>query len=320
MTAVVVVADKDDRSLSRVVSHLKSSGVSLGWLPLGCDDVDYELELTPQGVSIATSGFVLNDDTLRDAAVLLFRRWRQRTTPPVVSTLREEDYRAFSEREWSAVLDLLLLRIERNLPVLRWAERPSTLPITRSRLALIDRAAECGFTVPGWQVVTDLSGLAGDERVVAKSVDRDERIAAGRYFSTTVVEPTLFSSAADAPPTPTHLQSLVERCCEYRAFYVFGTVLTIAQYTADAEIDIRHVEPGNLDLREEELPFDCAATIKRFCEGLGLGMCAFDLIRDRDNLWLVDVTPNGSWDHLETEANPWLSQRIAEAIALASGN
>lgn len=315
MTHVVAIGDRDDRSLSRVVKCLESGGVSIGWLPLHCDDHGYDLELTPQSVSLAGNGFVLDDDALLDTRILLYRRWRQRDAAPVVSTIQEPEFRDFAEREWSAAIDLLLLRIERERPLLRWAERPSTTPITRSRLALIDYASACGLAVPDWRVLTDLSSVAdGEGALVAKSVDRDERIAPGRYFSTATVEPAMLSSATDAPPTPTHLQKLVERSCEYRVFYVFGRVLTVAQHTTDAEVDIRHVKQENIELREEEIPADCAASIGRFCDQLGLGLCAFDLIRDGDSLWLVDVTPNGSWDHLETEADPWLSNRIAAAV------
>lgn len=304
----------------RVVRGLESSGVSSVWLPLGGDDVEYDLKLTPHSSSLAVDGVALDDDTLLDSEVILFRRWRQRLVTPVVSTLRESEHRAFAEREWSAAIDLLLLRIERERPELRWAERPSTISVTRSRLALLDHAAASGLKVPPWQVVTNLSSAAiGEHELVAKSVDRDEAIGADRLFSTAVVAPGALASAIGAPPTPTHLQRRVERICEYRAFYAFGTILTVAQRTTAFEVDIRHVEPEDLDLREEDLPPACATAIGRLCDHLGLGMCAFDLIRDEDRIWLVDVTPNGSWDHLETDADPWLSNRISAAIIEATG-
>jgi hypothetical protein len=319
LSHIVVVADRDDQGVTRVVRQLEACGRSTSWLPLCHDDIGYCLNIDPQWLSLAADGFVLDDDSLCDARLMLFRRWRQRDVPPVISTLREPVHRAFAEREWSAAIDFLLLRIEREQARLQWAERPSTLSITRSRLALLDYAAAAGLAVPQWRIVTELSAVAGERSaLVAKSVDRDERISEDHYFSTAVVDPMLLAQATGAPPTPTHLQLKLERICEYRVYHVFGTVLALAQRTHDPEVDIRHVEPANLDVCETTLPSGYAGAIRRFCDRLGLGMCAFDLIHERDRIWLVDVTPNGSWDHYETEANPWLSNRIASAIAAAA--
>lgn len=318
MSKFVVIADRDDTGTCRVIDALRSCGCDVLWLALTDKDEHYRLHLSPSSGRFDVHGSTMEITDFADTSLVFYRRWRQREVPAVCSSFEDEHFRAFAEREWDAAFVALLLRIEWRFPHLQWSERPSAAVLSKSRLALLELAAFFGMHTPPWVVSTVAeSPLNLGAPLVAKPINLAEGVSDSLSFGTADISPSMAAlTIQESGVTPTYFQRRIQRDSELRVYFVFGSPIVLELTTISNVTDIRHIPLSDLSVSVLDCPNDIRKQTTHFCAATGLGFCVFDFVVDHAGLhWLVDVTSNGSWDHFETSANPWLSRLISEAIA-----
>jgi hypothetical protein len=314
---IVFIADADDTGVCRVVADLHERQQDVAWIALAERDEGYRFELFPSSFSFKTGAATLDVATLADTTVVFYRRWRQRQIPFISSSHSDDSFRQFAEREWDAACTALFLRIEIQFPHLQWTERPSAATFVKSRITLLEHANLVGIHTPAWVASTRSDAPVNlGAPLVAKPINLVEQVSENLSFGTADISPSAAESVMGSScRTPAYFQRRIHRAKELRIYFVFGTVVCLELATASDATDIRNIPPSEITIRSSECPVGIKEKIERYCTEIRLGFSVFDFVVDSDEMyWLVDITTNGSWDHLESPEKPWLSEAISEAI------
>lgn len=315
---VVVLADADDVGVSRLVSNL-AARLRVQWWRFGLPETCVSIDLDDDGFHVEQPGAELCSTDLARAPVIVFRRRLLQPRPLVTSGLTSSADRAFSEREWTSLIEGLLLAEERRIGA-TWLNSPSATILSMNKLSLLLHAAREGLPLPAFSVSTPVRFPPSvGEDIVTKAISSDERIDGERYFSTTLLSADdLRDLAGVRVPTPTLLQEYVPPHLELRVFYVLGEFLSLALTPSHEHVDIRYAPAGELTPRPHDLSLDLRTSLADVARTFGLHYCTFDLVVRRDGSpTLIDITPNGGWDHFETDEDPIVSGFVADMIVKA---
>jgi hypothetical protein len=290
--------------------------LSVTWWRFGLRESSVSVDLDGDGFQLEQPGARVCSADLRDAPVVVYRRRLLRSRPLVVSALPTPEDRDFSEREWTSLIDGLLLSEERESHA-TWLNTPSATLLTHNKLALLLHAARAGLHVPAFTVSAPVRfPSSSSSELVAKAISSDERIDTTRYFSTALLSSEDRQNLLGARlPTPSLLQEYVPAELELRVFYLLGEFLTLALMPSSEHVDIRHAPRAKLSPRAHDLTLDLRRALAGLADAFALGYCAFDLVIPRDGSpALIDVTPNGDWAYFESDAAPIVSEFVANAI------
>jgi hypothetical protein len=316
---VLALADADDPAVARLVSRL-SGRLPVSWWRFGLPETSITVDVDEHGFRLEQAGAVLSSRQLQSARVIVYRRRFLEPRPLVRSDLESCEERAFSEREWTSLIDGLLLAEERRSRSV-WLNSPSATVLTNNKLSLLLSAARAGLPVPPFSVSTPVRfPITSRPGLVTKAVSADERIDSDRFFSTAVLsDEDLRDLPGALVPTPPLLQELVPATAELRVFYALGEVLALALTPSRTHVDIRHAAREELAPRPYDLPADLRSGLADLARAFRLKYCTFDLVVPTDGPpALVDVTPNGDWDWFESEAAPTVTDFIADVIVRAA--
>ncbi len=103
---------------------------------------------------------------------------------------------------------------------------------------------------------------------------------------------------------PVFLQKRIAKKAEYRVTLIGKNHFVCridAQHTKDSDValDWRVTEPEKLIHIEDELPAEYIRKLYQMLDELGLNFGAFDVIRDNDTLYFIELNPNGQWHWIE---------------------
>jgi hypothetical protein len=312
---VVVFADADDVGVSRLVATLQRR-LSTVWWRFGLPEGSVAVDVEGESFRLDQPGASLSSTDLHAAAVIVYRRRFLRPRPLVVSELPRQADRDFSEREWTSLIEGLLLVEEHESDTI-WLNSPSSTLLTHNKLALLMHAARSGVAVPPFSVSSPVQfpQQAGGDLVV-KSISTDERIDATRHFTTARLSSEDRRTLDGARlPTPSLLQEFVQAEIEVRVFYVLGEFFSLALTRSREHVDIRHVAHAELAPRPYDLAPELRSGLAGLADAFSLGCCTFDLLLALDGApVLIDITPNGSWDYFESDAAPLVTEFLAEVI------
>jgi hypothetical protein len=310
-----VLADADDVGVGRLVSTL-ATRVGVIWWRFGLPESAVSVHLDDRGFRLEQPDVSLCANDFHRARTIVYRRHLLQPRPLVVSELPALEDRTFSEREWSSLITGLLLSEERRSGS-TWLNRPSAALVAENKLALLLAAVRAGLAVPAFSVSTplDLPVTHGNE-LVTKAISADERIDTTRYFTTALISG---NDLRDLPgmrvPTPSLLQEYVRPTAELRVFYALGKFFALALRPSGSHVDIRHAPRSQLSPQAYELSAELCEALAGLARAFALGYCTFDfVIPTSGSPLLIDITPNGSWDHFESDAAPVVTDFLAEAI------
>jgi hypothetical protein len=311
---VVVLADEDDAGVARLVSSLAGE-LDVVWWELGGQEAAVAAYADANGFLLDQPQGRLTSAQVRGADIVVYKRRLLQPRPLVASEQPAHADRAFSEREWTSLLQGLLLAEER-VGRATWANPPSAAPLADNKLALLLSAARLGLAVPRFSVSTPIRPPNAHGALVTKAISADERIDDSRYFSTALVSAGELRELLDAPvPTPALLQEYVAPRTELRVFYMLGQFLCLALTPSPEHVDIRNAPRASMAPRVCELSGEWSAGLARLADELALQYCTFDLIvADDAKPVLIDITPNGDWDYFETDSTPLVTNFLAAAI------
>jgi hypothetical protein len=313
--AVLLLADADDIGVARLAAQLPAE-LSVVWWRFGLPESSVSVDVDQHDFHLEQPGACLRSSDFRSARLIVHKRRVHQPRPLVASELSCVEDHDFSEREWTSLIEGLLLAEEQRCGAV-WLNPPSTVLSTANKMSLMMRASRAGLPVPSFRVSTPVKLPAPrPDGLVTKAVSTDERIDATRYLSTTLVPADMLDAVAGCrTPTPCLLQQYIPPAYELRVFYVLGQVFTLALTPSAEHVDIRHLAAADMQPRAHELPRELAVALSDFTRLVGLNYCTFDLLVPHDGpVALVDITPNGAWDYFESASAPTLTQLMAATI------
>jgi hypothetical protein len=315
-TAVILITHSGDRDLVSVSQMLASRDVpNLLWF-FDIRDDELVVDAGPGFFELRRDADVLCSEALERASAIVYRTRLGRSTRLVTSTRGTFEERQFADREWSSLLNGLLLEAEYRYKCPTWINRPSAGLLAANKFQLIATADLDGLHVPPWRVSTDaLLPGSPDGQFVCKAINEDERIDDQRMFSTSVLDHEVVARSPFRTDCPSFIQERVDTQYELRVYHFLGQVLCVKVRSDAPYADIRLVPKGSLEVEQVGIQADVAEAIRGYCERRQLSYCVFDFLCTLDQrCFLVDVTPSGGWSYLERPDDPFITRWYVDTL------
>ena len=112
--------------------------------------------------------------------------------------------------------------------------------------------------------------------------------------------------------TPVLIQKRVEKVLEVRTLIIKDKIFTVATEPDSQNIDIRK---SVKEYSSYSCPRDLEKKLLELVEILQLKICTFDILLDKkDNLWLIDINPQGNWLGFNQSVDMQISKEIAMTL------
>ncbi len=225
---MLVFADADDAGVARLVAGLERR-LDVTWWRFGIPEGSVSVDVDEHGFRLEQPEVRVCSTAIREAGVIVYRRRLMQPRPLVISDLPSPEDRGFSEREWTSVIEGLLLAEEREGDA-TWLNSPSATLLTHNKLALLLHAARMGMAVPAFSLSNPVRFPPSSRgELVVKAISSNERIDSTRHFSTALLSREDLRDLPGARlPTPSLLQEYVPADIELRVFYLLGAFFALA--------------------------------------------------------------------------------------------
>ncbi len=315
---VVLIGYTADRDLVAVSEMLESAGI---WSLLYLFDAraeDLSVEAKPGFFRLQHGGWSLSSEDFARAHVVVHRTGLGHWSRPVAAASSSGSARDFTEREWTSLLHSLFLEAEHRHQHLTWINPPSVSAVTSEKYHLLASAELDGLTVPELRISTEgLLPPSASGQFVAKAVSEDESIDDATTYCTAVLDEQTLGELPFRTNCPSLIQERVRAECEMRLYYLLGEMLAVRIETAQPDYaDLRLVPRSQWTVQIATIPRQLAEAVRRYCGRRHLSYCVFDFLRTADGRdLLIDVTPSGTWSHLESPAEPTITRWYVETLA-----
>jgi hypothetical protein len=315
---VLLIGYAADTDLAAVSARLSAAGIAnLLWLYEARAD-ELTVDATPGSFRLARGDEVLSSDDFAGARVVVHRtglgHWRSPVSAPSAAAAE----RAFTEREWASLLHGLLLEAEQRHPHLTWLNPPSISAVTSGKYALLASADLDGLTVPDLRVSTDgqLPSRSASGEYVCKAISEDEGVDDTRTYCTAVLDAETLAALPFRSDCPSLIQERVLPRYELRVYYLLGETLGV-RIRADRRdyADLRLVPLSEWSAEVATISPPMHAALRAYCGRRHLSYCVFDFLRAGGCDLLIDVTPSGTWSHLESPSDPVITTWYADILA-----
>jgi hypothetical protein len=220
----LVFADRDDTGVARLVERLRRE-IPVKWWKFGEPDTSVSVSVDCDDIWLQQRGTTVTQADFARARVIIYRRRFHFPRSLVTSSLATDADCSFSEREWTSLIDAILIREEQRSHAL-WMNSPSATLRCNNKLSLLLRAADAGFLMAPFCVSTPVrfppdapSGL------VTKAISTDERIDSSRYLTTALVPPEILQEIYGVHlGTPSLFQHRIQAQSELRIFQILGSL------------------------------------------------------------------------------------------------
>jgi hypothetical protein len=311
VTRLTLIGEFDDLDFKRLSSEAERNKIEVALLPLGLKAERYDLQWPVVGApSVSSHDFHVSLEVLNASRAVFFKLWTMDERPLAAVEADDPPDQHFAEREWSAAL-------KNAVECLMQGTSASTYGSPREttwhdwKPFVLSRASSYGIRVPPTVIATSFDAISGEH--VAKAINANPQIEAGRYFPTTALHDELLSVLYQRSGVPTLAQQKIRRQLERRIILLGDKLIVIDFKVPDEIIDARYAEEISIDeIRRESAT---RSSLGRLGHDLGFSYCCFDcLIDEAGEEWLVDITPRGSWHWLEDERDPVISREILRTI------
>jgi hypothetical protein len=316
---VLLIGYSADADLAAVSFRLSAAGIpNLLWL-YDAHAEDLTVDATPGSFRIERGDEALSSDHFARARVVVHRtglgRWRR----PVAAPSAAGAERTFTEREWSSLLQGLLLEAEQRHPHLTWLNRPSVSAVTSEKYALLASASLDDLIVPDLRVSTEghLPRHSASGQYVCKAIGEDESIDDATTYCTAVLDAETLGALPFRTNCPSLIQERILAEYELRVYYLLGEALGVRIVAARRDYaDLRLLPRSDWSAEVATIAPQMREALRRYCERHRLAYCVFDFLRTADGRdLLIDVTPSGTWSHLESPADPAITTWYADILA-----
>lgn len=292
LNKVVALGAPDDEDISLLQAAGSAAGVDVIAIPVEQVAPPQLLWRWPMTPRLVLDDIVLDESLLADATAILYKRARMDDRPRIREGAWEADDGPFAQREWRTAIDCAVacLLDGASAPVVG---HPRELLLNDWKPYLLTVAATMGARVPPSCITTDISAW-DTSPTVAKAINANPNIDAGRYFPTSPISTAdltdLSRTTADVPML---LQQQVERQYEIRVLAMRNRLFPRRLDVDESIVDIKYAAGVR---RSPCAPPHHAEVLSRLMTWAGLTYCCFDILVDTNNQeWLVDITPRGSW-------------------------
>ena len=302
---LLIVTNSTDATADFAESQFAAQ--QLPYRRIDTDEYPHRVRLT-----VSPDGAVLETDRQRLDLSEVRAVWWRRPIPPQIHG-RDHAVALWAAEEARLALDGALRSVSAH-----WVNHPDANRVAQDKIAQLRRAAQLGFAVPDW-VLTNSTGVASEflaghaDGVVAKPLGAG-RLDDRRTFWTSKID------GADARllgAEPYLLQRFVSRRADVRVTVVGEEVFAVsidASVHPEADVDWRR---AGRRAHHEVLDLDEAT--RRFClvlaESFGLSFAALDFAFDGEQLWFLEVNPNGQWAWLEVATGVPIAAALARLFA-----
>jgi hypothetical protein len=321
---VLLIGHSADPDLAAVSATLSAAGIAnLLWQYDARAD-ELTADATPGSFRLEHSDAVLTSDDFAGARIVVHRtglgHWRSPVSAPSAAAAE----RPFTEREWASLLHGLFLEAERRYPHLTWLNPPSISEVTSGKYALLASADLDGLTVPDLRVSTEghLPSTSASGQYVCKAISEDESVDDTTTYCTSVLDAETLDALPFRTDCPSLIQERVLPRYELRVYYLLGEVLGVRiQAEGRDYADLRLVPPGEWSAEVATISPPMHEALRGYCRRRHLSYCVFDFLRAWGRDLLIDVTPSGTWSHLESPGDPvittWYTEILARVIRQA---
>ncbi len=279
---------------------------------------DLAVEARPGFFRLQHGGQSLSSEDFAKARVVIHRTGLGNWSRPVVAASSSGSERGFTEREWASLLHGLFLEAEHRHQHLTWINPPSVSAVTSEKYHLLASAELDGLTVPELRISTDgLLPSSSTGQFVAKAVSEDESIDDATTYCTAVLDEQTLDELPFRTNCPSLIQERIRAECELRLYYLLGEMLAVRIETTQRDYaDLRLVPRSQWTVHIATIPRQLTDAIRRYCERRHLSYCVFDFLRTADGRdLLIDVTPSGTWSHLESADEPTITRWYVDTLA-----
>lgn len=307
---VVIVSDPSrDPCVSLVEEAMRARGETLSVLTTARypDGLPLRLDLSRDPAVCA-----LGDCDLAAARSVWLRDFSRGFSLP--EGLRD-DHRAACETQASAGLTSLLMCLDAYV-----LDPIEALAGTGHKPRIQRLAAREGLDTPRTLVTNDPDAArdfvrAQPSGAICKLIDSGAVGLEGGSFPTARVTDDDLANMEGLPLAPMMFQELLAKELELRVTVIATEVFVAAVPTGDA-VDVR-MDPSLIEgyRAYERLPEEVRARLLRLLDRLGLDFASVDLVKTRDDRWvLLEVNSTSYFDHIERAAGLPISGAVADLL------
>ena len=315
---VLLIGHSADTDLAAISASLSAAGIaSLVWL-YDARANELTVDAGPGSFRLERGDAVLSSDDFAGARIVVLRTGLGHWRSPVSAPSAAGAERAFTEREWASLLHGLFLEAELRHPHLTWLNPPSISAVTSGKYALLASADLDGLSVPDLRVSTDgrLPSTSASGQYVCKAIGEDESVDDTTTYCTAVLDAETLEALPFRTDCPSLIQERVLPRYELRVYYLLGEVLGVRIRAERRDYaDLRLVPLGEWSAEVATISPPMHAALRRYCERRHLSYCVFDFLRAGGRDLLIDVTPSGTWSHLESPSDPVITTWYADILA-----
>lgn len=205
----------------------------------------------------------------------------------------------------------------------KWLSHPNELGV--NKLHVLEKAAECGLTIPSTYVISNKKELERivlfHKKLITKPIEygisfvEDDKWHATYTEKITIKEVQKFAHKF----LPSLFQQMIEKKYEIRAFFIKGHIYSMcifSQLDAKTSIDFRKYNEKKPNRRVPFiLPSIIEDKIKLLISKLDLTSGSIDIIKGVDNeYYFLEVNPVGQFGMVSYPCNYYLEKKIAEYL------
>lgn len=304
---VLIVTSQEDAHTDIVIEHLNNS--KLEPIRLNTDffikNSNYSLSWDENGNS-NRKYFLLKDSlrSIQNVRVIWWRRPGDYTPYPEVT---DEWAQRYCREEAKA----LIKSLPGLFPQAAWINNYYKLLLPFQRLNQIPLAHELGIKIPPTLVTNEyesaISFIKQYTNCIVKPLNFRGFVHGGNQYTcyTRPIDLESLELLRDSIHlSPVLIQKRIEKTAEYRVTLIGKKSFVCrieSKHLKDSyvEQDWRVTEPENLIHVPDLLPDDYMAKLYKMLDKLGLHFGAFDIIRNNDDFYFIEMNPTGQWLWIE---------------------
>lgn len=268
------------------------------------------------------TGFAFEDGADRVASSEVKSVWYRRPNHFNLA-INDPVQKAHAERELASFLEGLWTLIPENV---FWLSRPQALEYARKKVRQLELARTMGLQIPRTIISNNPDDVRAfyescGRRIIFKAIYHEFLDYGKKTFNipTTLVTPMHLAHLDLVRALPALFQERIDKKYELRVTVVGKRVFPVkidSQSNPLTVVDWRNPAYINeLKYSLVELPRNVSDACLEMLEKLGLSFGAFDFVVDVNNeLYFLEVNPNGQWYWLEERAGVLISDAIVDIL------
>ena len=321
---VLIVTDKDEQSVPKVINHLQEIDQPFFRLDVG-SFVELQSKIITSIKSGVVAGYIQSRDGKKSEFGDIKSVWFRKPKPFFVSENISLVEKKFIESEFKSTLWSLYSCLDSAY----WMNHPLYAQhlLEHNKLFQLKLAEESGLIVPD-TVITNSSdqliefcenhgGFLAVKSVCSSIFQEIDGVATGIYTNKVSTD-YLKDHVGDIVLAPIMAQEYVPKKLEFRITIVGRNIFACAIHSQDSERtkdDWRRYDFAKVKHESYDLPLEIKTALLKFMEVCQITFGAIDMILTPEGKYVfLEVNPNGQYGWIEDLTNLPISKSIAETL------